>query len=155
LTSADHFSLDKIATDSGGLYVNLGRLTSQKANELLKQEILQFLRVKSNASLDEIYPNKPTNVTGDFAISGRFKTNTSVELEFGYRGKTTKTITLDLRDSQNSDLVKRLWAKEKLKSLNTEKEKNKKQIISLAKQYHLITSYTSMLILDRIEDYVR
>lgn len=155
LTSANHFSLDKVATDSGGLYINLGKLSSQKAYELLKQETLQFLGVKSNNNIDEVYPNRPINVTGDFAITGRFKANTSIKLEFGYKRKVTKTITLNLNDSQNTDLVKRLWAKEKLKSLNREKEENKKQIIALAKQYHLITDYTSMLILDRIEDYIR
>lgn len=155
LASADHFSLNKVATDSGGLYLNLSRLNHQQASELLKNETLQFLGIKKNDNLDEIYPNRPTTISRDFIITGQFKKNTSVELEFGYRGKVTKTVTFDLRDSQNSDLVRRLWAKEKLKSLNTEKEKNKKEIISLAKQYHLITDFTSMLILDRIEDYVR
>lgn len=155
LTSANHFLLNKIATDQGGTYINLGKLNSVEANDLLKQEMLQFLGFKKNVDLDEVYPKKRTNVTGDFVITGKYKGTSLIQLEFGYQGKTTKVLTFNLENSQNSNQVKRLWAKEKLKYLNKEKEKKKKEIISLAKQYHLVTDYTSMLILDRIEDYVR
>ncbi|CAM1361179.1 putative outer membrane protein [Tenacibaculum sediminilitoris] len=155
LTSANHFLLNKIATDQGAVYINLGKLNSEEGYRLLKQEVLQFLGFKSDANLDEVYPKSRTNVTSDFVITGRFKGNSSVELEFGYQGKVTKVLTLNLENSLVSNQVRRLWAKEKLKYLNKEKVKNKKEIISLAKQYHLVTDYTSMLILDRIEDYVR
>ncbi|MGG6231796.1 VIT domain-containing protein [Tenacibaculum sp. SDUM215027] len=155
LRSANHFLLNKIATDQGAVYINLGKLNSEEGYRLLKQEVLQFLGFKSDANLDEVYPKSRTNVTSDFVITGRFKGSPSVELEFGYQGKVTKVLTLNLENSLASNQVKRLWAKEKLKYLNNEKEENKKEIISLAKQYHLITDYTSMLILDRIEDYVR
>ncbi|WP_299122548.1 VIT domain-containing protein [uncultured Tenacibaculum sp.] len=155
LQSANHFLLNKIATNQGGVYVNLGKLNSEEANRFLKQEVLQFLGVKSSANIEEVYPKDRVNVTGDFIISGRFKENPSIELKFGYQGKVSKIVTLNLKDSQKSNNVKRLWAKEKLKYLNNEKEENKKKIVSLAKQYHLITDYTSMLILDRIEDYVK
>ncbi|WP_420553727.1 VIT domain-containing protein [Tenacibaculum aiptasiae] len=155
LQSANHFLLNKIATDQGGVYINLGKLNSEEANRFLKQEVLQFLGVKSSANIEEVYPKDRVNVTGDFIISGRFKENPSIELKFGYQGKVSKIVTLNLKDSQKSNNVKRLWAKEKLKYLNNEKEENKKKIVSLAKQYHLITDYTSMLILDRIEDYVK
>lgn len=155
LTSANHFLLNKIATDQGGRYINLGKLNSEEASALLKQEVLQFLGFKKNIDLDEVYPKNRTNVTEDFVITGKHKGISLIQLEFGYQGKTTKVLTFNLENSQNSNQVKRLWAKEKLKHLNKEKEKNKKEIISLAKQYYLVTDYTSMLILDRIEDYVR
>lgn len=155
MVSADHFSLNKLATDSGGSYINLGKVSLQKASNQLKQATLQFLGIKKNGQVSEVYPTSRTNITGDFTIAGRFQENTTLVLEFGYRGKVTKTKVISIKSSDNSELVKRLWAKEKLKELNREKETNRSQIISLAKQYHLITDYTSMLILDRIEDYVR
>ncbi|MCD9610149.1 VIT domain-containing protein [Tenacibaculum maritimum] len=157
LTSANHFLLNKTATDQGGRYINLGKLDSEEANELLKQEVLQFLGFKNNIDLNEVYPQNRANVTGDFVITGRYtgKRKPLIQLEFGYQGKVTKVLTFNLENSQNSNQTKRLWAKEKLKYLSKEKERNKKEIISLAKQYHLVTDYTSMLILDRIEDYVR
>lgn len=154
-TSANHDQLNKIATLSGGNYVNLVRLPETEALNALKKETFQFLGTVSNNAIHEVYPKTKTNVYEDFSISGRFSKETSIELLFGYRGKVTERIKVPVKKAQENELVKRLWAKQKLKHLSENKKDNKEQIISLAKSYHLITDYTSMLILDRIEDYVR
>lgn len=154
-TSANHELLREIATSSGGSYINLVRLPQTEAINTLKQETFQFLGAKHNSTVWEVYPKNKTYVSKDFSISGRFSEETSIELLFGYSGKVTERITVPIKKSQGTELVKRLWAKQKLKHLNTNKGKNKGKIISLAKSHHLITDYTSMLILDRIEDYVR
>ncbi|QQY82915.1 carboxypeptidase-like regulatory domain-containing protein [Tamlana sp. s12] len=153
--SANHEVLNNIATNSGGNYLNLIKQSYTNALHLLKQETYQYLGIKANSSVHEVYPSRPTNVTTDFAISGRFNENTNIELLFGYQGKVTEQIQIPLKESEGSKIIKRLWAKQKIKSLSTNKVQNKKKIIATAKQYHLITDYTSMLILDRIEDYVR
>lgn len=154
-TSANHEQLNKIATLSGGNYVNLVRFPETEALNALKKETFQFLGTVSNNAIHEVYPKTKTNVYEDFSISGRFSKETNIELLFGYRGKVTERIKVPVKKAQENELVKRLWAKQKLKHLNENKKDNKEQIISLAKSYHLITDYTSMLILDRIEDYVR
>ncbi|MEM8763181.1 MAG: VIT domain-containing protein [Bacteroidota bacterium] len=154
-TSANHNQLNKIATLSGGNYVNLVRLPETEALNALKKETFQFLGTVSNNAIHEVYPKTKTNIYEDFSISGRFSKETNIELLFGYRGKVTERIQVPVKKAQENELVKRLWAKQKLKHLNENKKDNKEQIISLAKSYHLITDYTSMLILDRIEDYVR
>lgn len=154
-TSANHEQLNKIATSSGGNYVNLVRLPETEALNALKKETFQFLGTVSNNAIHEVYPKTRTNVYEDFSITGRFSKETNIELLFGYQGKVTERIKAPVKKAQENELVKRLWAKQKLKDLNRNKKGNKEQIIALAKSYHLITDYTSMLILDRIEDYVR
>ncbi|MEK6155444.1 VIT domain-containing protein [Flavobacteriaceae bacterium 3-367] len=154
-TSANHEALREIATSSGGNYVNLVRLLQTEALNALKQETFQFLGTKHNRSIYEVYPKNKINVSGNFSISGKFSNETTIELLFGYRGKVTERIKVPIKKSQGTELVKRLWAKQKLKHFNANKKENKEQIISLAKTYYLVTDYTSMLILDRIEDYVR
>ena len=154
-TSANHELLEKIATTSGGNYINLLRLPVKAGTEILKQETFQFLGALHNNAIYEVYPKKRTNVSEDFTISGRFSEESTIELLFGYHGKVTQRIKVPVKRSNETRLVKRLWAKQKLKYLNTDKKENKEQIISLAKSHHLITDFTSMLILDRIEDYVR
>lgn len=154
VSSAKHESLERIATESGGSYLNLLRLSTSQANEMLKKETFQFLGIKRNESINEVYPKNSVNVTNDFMIAGRFNNSATIELEFGYHGKVTETKTISIDGISTTDLVKRLWAQQKLSHLNHNKKENKKKIISLAKQYNLITDYTSMLILDRIEDYV-
>lgn len=153
--SANHETLKNIANNSGGSYINLIRLSYVDALKILKEETFQFLGIKNSDSVKEVYPNKNTNVTTGFSIAGRFSKNTSIELLFGYRGKVTKRVEIPIKKLNKTTLVKRLWGKQKLQFLNKNKELNKTAIISLAKQYHLVTDYTSMLILDRIEDYVR
>lgn len=154
-TSADHEILNDIATQSGGNYINLSRYSFFEALKMMKQETFQFLGVKHNKSVQEVYPKKNTNVIKDFTITGIFSEDTTIELLFGYQGKVTTRIPLPIKKSQGTKLVKRLWAKQKLLALSKNKKQNKEKIIVHAKRNHLISDYTSMLILDRIEDYVR
>ncbi len=154
-TSANHEWLNEMATASGGSYVNLVRLPRTEAVNTLKRETFQFLGAVHDSSIYEVYPRNKTNVSENFSISGRFSEENNIELLFGYGGKVTERIEVPIKKSQETDVVKRLWAKQKLKHLNADKNQNKEPIIALAKTHHLITEYTSMLILDRIEDYVR
>ncbi len=154
--SGDHELMNTMATSSGGSYINLKRYGAQDAFKILKHETYQFLGIKKNKDVVEIYPRTNTNVRTDFSVSGKFLKKTTIKLLFGYQNKVEKEIEIMVEGSiANEKIVKRLWAKQKLKFLNNKKEENKPLIISLAKQYHLITDYTSMLILDRIEDYVK
>ncbi len=154
-TSANHELLNKIATLSGGIYVNLVRLSQTEAINKLKQETFQFLGAKHGKDVYEVYPKNSTNISEDFSISGRFSEETTIELLFGYQGKVTQRIRVPIKSAQETALVKRLWAKQKLRYLNHDKDENRERIIALGKSCHLITDFTSMLILDRIEDYVR
>ncbi|MFK7749685.1 MAG: VIT domain-containing protein [Kordia sp.] len=155
VVSSNHQNLVAIATQSGGSYINLLRINFSKAAKILKEETYQFLGVKHGENVQEVYPNQQTNVYQDFAIGGQFTEDTTVTLLFGYGGKVTEKIPVNIAATEGTKEVKRLWAKQKLKDLYRAKEKNKGAIISLAKQYDLITDYTSMIILDRIQDYVR
>ncbi len=155
LVSANHENLNSIATVSGGNYINLLRLPYSEAIKILKTETYQFLGIAENNFLSEVFPYKNSNVTSDFAIAGIFSKNTEIELLFGYNGKVTDRIKTSINKSNPLKLVERLWAKQKLNNLNENKTENKDEIIALAIQHHLITDFTSMIVLDRIEDYVR
>ncbi|UOB19365.1 VIT domain-containing protein [Abyssalbus ytuae] len=153
--SANHENLKNIANRSGGNYINLVRLNYTDALRILKQETYRFLGIEQNDKITEVYPGKNTNVTTDFSLAGRFSGKTSINLLFGYQGKVTERITVAVKNTLETKQAKRLWAKKKLQFLNEDKKNNKEAIINHALQYHLISDYTSMLILDRVEDYVR
>lgn len=68
---------------------------------------------------------------------------------------TLKTISFKInRRTKNHELVSKIWAQNKMNDLIIESEKNKEEILQLSKKYQIISPFTSMLILDRIEDYV-
>ncbi|MDH7445079.1 VIT domain-containing protein [Aquimarina sp. 2201CG14-23] len=153
--SGDHRFMKQIATSSGGNYINLSRYSIKNALEILKYETYQFLGVANNKAIEEVYPNHNTNVMSDFSLAGKFSEDTSIKLLFGYQNKITKEIEIPISNKTEDKITRRLWAKQKLQSLSKNTKENKRDIIYLAKQYKLITDYTSMLILDRIEDYVK
>lgn len=155
VTSANHNRLSQIATQSGASYINLANQSIDSAFKIITHEVYQFLGFAKNKSVYEVYPLKNTNVNEDFSLSGKFKNNTVLELFFGFNNKVSDTIKVNVNKGVNNSLVKRLWAKEKLNNLCVNSEENKNEIIKLAKKSHLITSFTSMIILDRIEDYVK
>ena len=156
VTSANHNKLSQIARETGGNYINLINQSIETAFNSITNNVYQFLGIVNNENVYEVYPNVNTNVNEDFSLSGKFSTNTPVlKLLFGYNNKVTDTLQVKIRKGNNNRLVKRLWAKQKLNSLSLNSKKNKDEIIKLAKKNRLITSYTSMIILDRIEDYVK
>lgn len=153
--SANHENLSQLTTQSGGSYLNLLRLTTTNALDLLKRETLQYLGYNTNKEVYDVYPKEYTNINHDFSLSGRFNNDTTIELLFGYGGKVTSKIKVPVKVTSEASLVKRLWAKQRLSYLNKDRKNNRKDIITLAKKHHLITDFTSMLILDRVEDYAR
>ncbi|WP_179349238.1 VIT domain-containing protein [Winogradskyella pacifica] len=155
VSSANHQLLGVMASDHGGNYINLNTTSTNSALEKLKHEAFQFLGVKHNNSLYEMYPKVHTIVDENFNLSGKYIEAKPIELLFGYGDEITERIKVDISSSSNSDISKRLWAKAKLNYLTKNKEEHKSDIIELAKAYHLISPYTSMIVLDRIEDYVR
>ncbi|CAL2107655.1 TonB-dependent SusC/RagA subfamily outer membrane receptor [Tenacibaculum sp. 190524A02b] len=154
LLSANHEYLKTISETSGGTYVNLNKLPINKATELLTKECLQLLGIKENNKTFEVYPKEKVTINNGIEVAGRFKRPTSIKLLLGYQDKVIEEKEVLIKKTPNSSIVKRLWAKQRLVHLNKSKQQNKKEIIELAKQYHLITDYTSMLVLDRVEDYV-
>jgi len=154
---ANHIILKKTATNSGGNYINLNYLNKNKALDKLRNQTYLFLGVDKSNSEIEIYPNSPIVVTSDFSISGRdYKENDEVTLLFGYGNKVTNRLKIKLVNNYNDqNQLEQLWAQKRLASLLIEKDKNKKEIIKFSKNHQLISPFTSLIVLDRIEDYVK
>lgn len=155
LNSANHQFLNQTAEFNNGKYINLKTVSLSNAIKELKTESFKFLGYTKNSKIVEVFPKANTTVYSDFSISGKFNENTSIQLLFGYNNEITERFTVSLTSSNYNSIVKRLWAKKKLAYLNKNKEDNKNEIINLSKKYHLITDFTSLIILDRLEDYVR
>ncbi|MCK5075462.1 MAG: DUF2135 domain-containing protein, partial [Calditrichia bacterium] len=54
-----------------------------------------------------------------------------------------------------SGMSKRIWAQKKISQLDMMFEKNEKEITALGKQFSIVTRNTSLIVLDRLEDYVQ
>lgn len=155
VVSSNHQKLEQLATANGGQYINLNTNSLASAIQLLTNDAYKFLGFIDNDMVYEVYPRSGVNVQGDFSVSGRFSQPTTIQLKFGYNDTDYDLVSVDISTVSNNDVVKRLWATQKLNMLSLNKEENKDQIINLSKRYQLISDFTSLIVLDRIEDYVR
>ncbi len=154
---ANHAGLKRIAENTHGSYINLSKSKLPTALYNLKNESYTFLGVKSISRGIQVYPKAGLIVENDFSLSGRyFKYGETITLLFGYGGKVSQRIRVKLQRSKtNKKEVARYWAQKKLDFLQNDAEKHKEEIIATGLKYKLVSDYTSLIVLDNVEDYIR
>jgi tetratricopeptide (TPR) repeat protein len=101
----------------------------------------------------------PSNFTTNFSLAGQLKAeNAEITLNFGFGSKVFESVKVKLDKKSlmtDNSLVSRIWAQKKISELDMLYEKNKDEIIALGKKHSIVTRNTSLIVLDRIEDYVQ
>ncbi|WP_299625423.1 VIT domain-containing protein [uncultured Tenacibaculum sp.] len=156
LRSANHSRLKWMAVKSGGDYINLKQESTQKALGKFKENKLQFLGTDLAEGSVEFYPQKGARVGKNFSVLGKgLPKNKRLKIYLGTPNDTVKTISFNVnRKSKGKKYLAKIWAQRKLNYLEIEKEKYRKEIVDLSKKYQIISPFTSLLVLDRIQDYV-
>jgi tetratricopeptide (TPR) repeat protein len=154
---ADYAYLKFIALQTHGRFINLNETTTENALNEMAKEPLQFINATyNNAEITEFFSQVNTQLQNGFSFAGILKKGpASVMLNFGYGNKITGSKTIVIKeDATAADNIKRIWANTKIARLELEYEKNKADITKLGKQFSIVTQNTSLLVLDRVEDYV-
>ncbi len=155
--SSNHVYLRNLAENSGGRYFNLNSITPKDALLLLQKEDIMILGTNVDGKGVEYYPVKRSKLGRSFSLLGK-KTvkNELIKIYLGNDTDTIETITFN-PDSENpkSQYIRKIWGQKKMNHLQKEEKKNRDDIVELSKKYQIISPFTSMLVLDRIEDYVR
>lgn len=154
---ANHNLLEHIASISKGVYINSLSLTDKEVTELMTYEQKRFIKAEYNkGNIKEFYPEVGQVVNDNFSCVGKAEGATNeVKLHFGFGNTVTEThvILVDNTERIENEVGERIWAQKKLKSLLV--SSNKKEIMNHGKKYSLVTPGTSLIVLDRVEDYVR
>ena len=157
---ADYSLLQYLAVTSGGKYINLAQQTTDEALEFLLKDSYRFISADYNHS--EIAELTTSNALirseSGFSIAGKLKTTSAaITLNFGI-GKDvlyTKKLVVNEKDITDYDnITERIWAAKKVTELDLMYDKNKKEIEELGRKYNIVTRNTSLIVLDRIEDYI-
>jgi tetratricopeptide (TPR) repeat protein len=156
---ADYGYLKSLAAQTHGLYIDLNTTTLPAALDMLRSDNLQLIHASSSTGVQEV--NLPVNATAgnDISLSGILAGDEGmVTLYFGYGSTVVGSRNFIIRKKAGelypgTDIA-RLWAEMKIAQLEVRAEKNKTQITETAKQFGVVTAYTSLLVLDRVEDYV-
>lgn len=157
--SADFSYLKFIAQQTHGSFIDLGRQEAATALEELNGQSLQVIRMVYNpAEIEDLAAQTTPILNTGLSFAGKLKTASAeirVELGFGNTVATTQTFTISKNPDSDYDQVKRIWATMKIGQLDLEYEKNKATITQLGKAFSIVTQNTSLLVLDRVEDYVQ
>lgn len=159
--SAEHAMLRAIAHRTGGRYINLAEFNNSDAAQALLQQPYSLVSVQySDGGAAEIYPSAAAPLRGGTAtVTGKLLTpRATLTLNFGF-GNTivvTQTVVVDkARHSASTGITPRMWAQKKLAELDADYKKNKAAIMSLGQEFSLVTRNTSLIVLDRVADYIR
>ncbi len=158
---ADHARLAQLARAGGGQVIDLTTATPAQAVSLLQQRPWRLLATETQGGeCTQISPPDAARAEPIVTVYARCRGKVEWTLRFGNgEGDEVKRVlkigTSDSVTGGLADSVHRLWAQSWIDQLNSAGEPDKDAISALAKRYGVVTSTTSLLVLDRIEDYVQ
>ncbi len=156
---ASHDGLAVLAKKSGGVYYNLLRASRDAALAGVGRAVFSVLSAKVTAGqVEGLLPDGKEPVVGPSFIAGKLLSDAAtIEVAFGLPGQppvVTKTYTIEGKAAGRGDLVSRAWAERALAGLMASPAKNAERITALGRAHGIVTPGTSLLVLERFEQYV-
>ena len=157
---ADHDILRMIAERSGGSLIAL----AEKSAEDVVNQLLSTKRVISNievidGSVEDLRPQGNIEVKSITTITGKVTTGSAVlrvTSSIGGLDEQEQEIYINApQHKQEGNSIARLWAGYELQRLNADRKRNADLIEAHGKKFNLVTPGTSLLVLERLRDYVR
>jgi tetratricopeptide (TPR) repeat protein len=157
-SSADYSYLKFIAQQTGGKFIDLNKVdVSQGAGEIEQRSLHIINALVTEGQADDLVI-KCNEMNDIVSIAGVLKTQAAkIKVQIGYEKNKVlfeKDIFIERINGNSDGNIKRIWATMKVDELDLLYEKNKAEITSLGKQFSIVTRNTSLLVLDRVEDYV-
>ncbi|MBI9063637.1 MAG: DUF2135 domain-containing protein [Marinilabiliaceae bacterium] len=157
-TKANHTLLQQVALQSGGTYLDLPTLPVKEAVNLLRHQPLKVQDMDySDGRVQQINAVLSPDEK-QLRISGRLisaEASVSIELSNGRDPVEQLELNLSKEEVQAHLPSPRLWAMHQINELMARPTQHKARIIALAQEFGIVTDYTSLLVLDRLQDYIR
>ena len=154
--SGNPTALRALAEASGGRSIDLRSLTHEQAATMLLTRGTQFVDVAAVGAKDVVAESRQASA-GRLVLAGVL-TERNAELTLRLRGSdgsiTSRVVRIDARRNA-SRLAAVQWARLTLASLEGETRTNKVRIRELGRRFGIATRETSLLVLERVDDYVR
>ncbi len=151
--------LQHIATASGGAAFNLIQTSADDAGRTIAfGSGVKLMAVDFNdKEIADVYPKGQPTVSGTVTIAGRLIGPTAtIKLNYGCEGEVfhTESYTLSRDKAAETGIGARLWAQMKLADLEIQPAENADAISELGRQFNLVTSNTSLLVLENVQQYL-
>lgn len=147
--------LKMIAQKVGGKFINLNENSVENAFKQINESSVQFLGIINNTA-GEVYPISTNDVNNGISISGISQyPNAKLMMMFGRNGKVEFNKELDLSKATQNLEISKIWAQSKVNYLELNLEQYKTEIEEIGKQFSIVTSNTSLIVLENVSDYVK
>ena len=155
-TSSDPAALRALAEASGGRSIDLTTLTREQAAAALLTRGTQLVEVSAVGAKDVVVEARDA-IGGHLALAGILTARTA-ELTLKLRGSdgatTTRTIHIEARQNATR-LAAAQWARLSLAALAGDAASQKVRIREIGQRFGIATEATSLIVLERVEDYVQ
>ena len=157
----DQGNLERLSRKTGDQVINLTTTSTEDAITAVAGVAFQFLHARViSGKVTDLVPELPEPVTRGFSLAGRCEGKCEIEVAFGFAGEATVTKRIkldpsDALDAEQGNFVHRVWAQRKISELSVDPQRNEAAITALGIEHRVVTAGTSLLVLDRIEDYAR
>ena len=137
-------------TDQTGFEKTINSFTQARLQilsiEVLKGKIENLADFPKSVNL-----NNPQPLTGKLLSD-----EATLLIHYGQSGNIIEStkIVLNRNDVLETDLPEQIWAQQKLQSLQKDAEFNKYNIINLSQKYSLVSDFTSLIVLENLQQYV-
>lgn len=150
--------LKRYAQASSGRFIDLSKVSVDEGMKqfLSNRTLINVLGTSNNIERESVFVTFQNNRLGVFAKGKQQLSNADwIKLEIIQQGKTLQKDIKLLNIVPVKQTINSLWASQKINQLSFNYAKNKGAIIDLAKKYKVLTKDVSLIVLDRVEDYVR
>lgn len=149
--------LQSLAQRAGGAFFPLRRMTDQQVFAAMSSKPFAFLGAEPADGIVELAAPVSRSVQGRFTLAGKLiAAEAQLVLNYGANGKrlTRSKLTLSRAQAVEGDLLRRFWAQKKLEDLLVLQKRHEPEITELGRQYGLVTPFTSLIVLENVEQYV-
>jgi Flp pilus assembly protein TadD len=155
-TRSDPLLLRQIAESSNARFIDLINDTQITAAAKLLTAATR-VQILAGDGATQLQLRSPYPEEGRTAVSG-VMTETAARVRLGITHPNAKTAIVEVPVRAGDApfaMVAALWARMKIEALEAQYDLNRAEIRRLGQRFRLVTRETSLIVLDRIEDYVR
>lgn len=152
--------LDYLAHKNQGHYFRLDQHNTKEILDYFISPDLHFLSATPTSTgmeISEIFPQVPPLNRTSFTLTGKLnREKGKITVNYGRPEKVVKRDSYSIlrNNAVEGEMVKVFWANRKIDELSAYSKQNREQLVALGKKYGLVTPYTSLIVLERLEQYV-
>ena len=154
---ADYSFLQHICRRSGGSLLNLKALDLDRAVKMVGADFFGIIGLVNGKGIEEVFPTGRVAVNPRYMLAGLLSGDEAkITLSFGTSAQGLFERSYDVSRSKavKGDFLRKFWAGRKVDELLAEKEKNRLDIVTLSKKHGVVNEFTSMIVLERIDQYI-